>query len=700
MALDDKDKKYIKDTVEDSVKSGMEKQQKKTETAMKRETLSRTLEERKQREKYIEELKKVQDDGQATMAQKFELFREEMKQTIPEDFKDTWKDMTDTMGKGAGKVGSGVNKLVDRTVGNLMRSNPLTAMLWNNKDIAGDLIGGTLQMGWGAVKGIGGAAAGLLNNATNNIISKVKEAKENKEEDEDKREEKDQKPKDVPVITTQAEEDVAELEMPSMFSDGESNAEQIAKLSDEMEKKINEVHAVVTKEQKGQAKAMTSGFAGMQKTMDAIKVVTDAMKAKQVLIATGVLLGAVALIGLVAWFKSGAFQKMIKAALGQDDDGSGKQAGMDYLTTQSSANMTNDQVINNLINANNNQDVGIQGSDIHRFGVRHGDEFRKYAKSLGVSHNVLNKVSATAHGHTITQSRNTQTTVLTFPFKTKIIDVIPDYDNEQYIALCIERYELDKQFKKANGEARYIPTGAQVIYTKVLQQLFPMDTLIPENTPVAVLDAGYQIIGRIEDFMKDDASGTTFQNYGEKRNSQMGNYAANYKKTRSETVRASQKAQAIKKANQIQNDVATQGKGWISGFKEHISDFIGGNDIKESDFTGENNDDKNPPKTQNPEDATYGEAPDGGKGKKEGTKTSVPTQTSENEKKTQQQNTQLKQQTQSPRKASAEPTEKIAYGTNPNINITGGDINLPDTYSDTLTMIQLDKAIPNGYELS
>ena len=191
MALDDKDKKYIKDTVEDSVKSGMEKQQKKTETAMKRETLSRTLEERKQREKYIEELKKVQDDGQATMAQKFELFREEMKQTIPEDFKDTWKDMTDTMGKGAGKVGSGVNKLVDRTVGNLMRSNPLTAMLWNNKDIAGDLIGGTLQMGWGAVKGIGGAAAGLLNNATNNIISKVKEAKENKEEDEDKREEKD-----------------------------------------------------------------------------------------------------------------------------------------------------------------------------------------------------------------------------------------------------------------------------------------------------------------------------------------------------------------------------------------------------------------------------------------------------------------------------------------------------------------------------
>ena len=305
MGLDDKDKKFIKDTIETSVSKNVDSQMKKTNTELKRESLSRSIEERKQRDKYIEELKKLQDDGQATMAQKFELFREEMKQTIPDDFKNTWKDVSNTVGKGANKIGSGLDKAASR----LMNLNPVTAMLWNNKDILGDIIGGTAQLGWGAVKGIAGGAAGLLNNATNAVVSKFKKKKEDEEET------TEEKPKEkLPKLVgeQQPEQNDFELEIPMLGSEGESNAERMAKLSEEMEQKINEIHEVVLKEQKGQAKTLSEGLSGMQKTMDAIKQVTDMMKAKQILIATGVILGAAAIIGLAAWFKSGGFQRMIQ----------------------------------------------------------------------------------------------------------------------------------------------------------------------------------------------------------------------------------------------------------------------------------------------------------------------------------------------------------------------------------------------------
>lgn len=682
MALDDKDKKFIKDTIDNSVNKNVDSQMKKTTTEWKRESLSRSQEERIQRAKYIEELKKVQDDGQATMAQKFELFKEEMKQTIPDDFKNTWKDVSSTVGKGANKLGSGLDKAASR----LMNLNPITAMLWNNKDILGDLIGGTAQMGWGLMKGVGGAAAGIVNNATNNIISKIKGSKKQKEEQPE-----EQEPIKIPTkVIEQQESEQDELVVPDMFEE-ESNAERIAKFSEDMENKINEIHEIVLKEQKGQAKELSKGLSGMQKTMDAIKGVTDMLKAKQAVIATGVILGAAAIVGLVAWFKSGGLQNMLNnvgknilKGLASKEGQEARQKADEYVKGEMNKIKEDAEqfdTMNKNMNLANGSDFsktsymtkpgGPDATTLRTQDLQNSLQKEGFSKTRSIK-----ATQAVGFGLVAAKYKNigaSKPWVLKLPFETWIgggSDIIK-----------IDGDDIHVDFVLSRGKGK---NTKAVIFTNAVKNSVKSATFKP-NTQIAILDVNSRLIGDWEGFcgLKD---GQSYE----------------------EMLYNDRKKDIAKQANKIMDEayhtagldsIAREADKRLGVFKEYTEDNLmeGG---PTPTTTNEQTPAENPTETFTPTEEqpdNYGTAPDGGKGTPKGTPTGGAADIkSENEIKVQEQNEQLKQSTQ----PKPQSEQKGYTGTLPqlqsNVNIQP-EPNETDTWPDKVTMVQLDKMLPNGY---
>ena len=174
MALNDDDKKFIKDNIGKKV-DDLGKKVEKLESKSFRDTyknhgklgeFQRQAELKKERQALIEELQERNKKGEATLAEKIELMSQTIKTSIPQDFKDGVKAMSGTMKNGANQVGSGLSAINRK----IMMSNPLTAMLYQNRDILkalGDVGMGTLKMGWGVAKGIGYGASGVVNSAVN-----------------------------------------------------------------------------------------------------------------------------------------------------------------------------------------------------------------------------------------------------------------------------------------------------------------------------------------------------------------------------------------------------------------------------------------------------------------------------------------------------------------------------------------------------
>ena len=155
MAINDDDKKFIKNTINDAL-SNFEA---KTESKRKLFDLKRQEEDKKAREEYLKELKERDAKGEATIAQKFEMLKLSVDNAIPEDLKDAWSGSKQAIGKGANQLGKGLSTINKK----IMMSNPLTAMLYNNRDLFGagfNIAAGGLKMGWGALKGLGTGAAG------------------------------------------------------------------------------------------------------------------------------------------------------------------------------------------------------------------------------------------------------------------------------------------------------------------------------------------------------------------------------------------------------------------------------------------------------------------------------------------------------------------------------------------------------------
>lgn len=288
--LDDNSKKFIKETIEDAIDKKLDDREKKTQASKRLDDLKyekRSLEDRK---KLLAELQTRDKKGENTIAQKFEMMKLAVDNVIPQDIKDAYKSSTKTIGNGASQIGQGISHLTERA----MLSNPITAFLYNNRDIlgaVGDIGIGTAKMGWGALKGIGHGALGLANSAVN--LFKPKQEEEDTEEETEKLNIK-----------------------PPIFNGNDNNGgiTKIAKQKADWQVKIDKIHEVVTKLKDGNTKSsslLAKGLKGINDSMNAVKGFVDTIVAKQKLILGGVMLGAVAILGLAMWFQNGGLKNLI-----------------------------------------------------------------------------------------------------------------------------------------------------------------------------------------------------------------------------------------------------------------------------------------------------------------------------------------------------------------------------------------------------
>lgn len=279
--IDDESKKFIKNTVEDAIDKKFDDRDRKSAYKQRLDELKYEKRSAEDRKRLLEELKERDKKGETTIAQKFEMLKLSVDDAIPEELKDAAKTGTETMGKGFSQMGRGLGHLTQRA----MMSNPVTAFLYANRDILGaglDVGVGALKAGWGAIKGIGHGALGLANMASK-MFRKPNEEEEGEE----------------------SEDNVNPIR--GLFSSKDSTVtENIIGEKEDWKKKIDKIHEVVTKdsakEQKKSTSILSKGLAGLNKTMAVVSGFVDMIVQKQKIILGAVLLGAVAVIGLAAWF--------------------------------------------------------------------------------------------------------------------------------------------------------------------------------------------------------------------------------------------------------------------------------------------------------------------------------------------------------------------------------------------------------------
>ena len=173
MSLDDIDKKFIEASIQKSVKKSVDENmegiadtvtkglQEKTNAAKQLQNLKNQKQEKKDKEDLLNALLERDKKGEATLAQKFEMLKLTIDKSIPDDFKEGSAALGKSLKGGASQAGRGLAHLNER----LMMSNPITAMLYQNRDLLGagwDIAAGTLKMGLGAAQGIGRGAAVFL----------------------------------------------------------------------------------------------------------------------------------------------------------------------------------------------------------------------------------------------------------------------------------------------------------------------------------------------------------------------------------------------------------------------------------------------------------------------------------------------------------------------------------------------------------
>lgn len=302
--LNEDDKKYLKGNIEKKIddldkKLSSKKASEKSasnpnsEIGKKLNELYKKDAEKDDTKKYIEELQKKSDNGEATLAQKIEILSLNLKSALPDDFKEAVKETSANIKKGANQAMSGASHLTGR----LMGLTPLTAMLWQNRDIAKAMwdmgIGGAKAIG-SAIGGIGRGAAGLVNASVNMFKKKNK---------------------------PQTEEEVPEQEeTPKAVIDSEDDTEEFSEEEKSTAQKINELHDLFfkgkffqkqEKEEKQRQNILSKGLSGLGKTMKAVNSVIEIIAAKQKAILGGLMIGAVGILALVGWFKNGGFEKLL-----------------------------------------------------------------------------------------------------------------------------------------------------------------------------------------------------------------------------------------------------------------------------------------------------------------------------------------------------------------------------------------------------
>ena len=398
------------------------------------------------RDKLIAALEEKQTQGEATLAEKIELMNLNLQKSLPKDFVDGVRSMGDTMKKGASQMGAGMNVITQK----LMMSNPLTAMLYQNRALFGAVgnIGvGALRMGWGALQGIG-AGTGSMLRAAIGFGRKRKEANTSN----DGGAEEGRAVRGSVLSGDETSEGVVEAsegtENLSKFSVDTENGE--SGFGSSTAKKISELHDLFFKEktlkrqeeeEKKKQSILSKGLSGLGNTMKSVSEFTNIMMAKQKLILGAVILGGVAILGLAAWFKSGGMSKLLDGVM-KKIGGAEVEKGIDnaenYLneqraTVKERANELNEAsslLSGDTQNVFNIDESTLQGNpasrEIQRDNIRIDN-----LKNMGLGENTAARLTALqkkgamglASG-TATKTRFTNTVDLKLPYDTKVVSIL------------------------------------------------------------------------------------------------------------------------------------------------------------------------------------------------------------------------------------------------------------------------------------
>lgn len=554
MALNDDDKKYVKKTVDDSLDNKFKE--------MEKSAFKNATNPNEHKNKYVEKLKKEDQEkedlhelllelrerdkkGQNTIAQKVEMLNLTMKEAIPDDFRDAVKETGANIKKGASQSLRGLESLTGR----VMNTNPLTAFLWANRGIVGDVwnIGaGAVNAGLGAVKGVAKGAAGLVN-ASINMFKKKKSKKQEKEEESTTSE------------TILNEETSNELEKEEDYD--QSTA-----------KKIDELHALFfkgdlfgkkDKEEKEKQNILQKGLSGLGKGMKAVNAIIETIAAKQKMILSGLMLGAVGILALVGWFKSDNFKNFISTAvktaikdlpnkIKELLDG-GKDLvnkGLDYADSfdlnaggVQDANTQEDNMLKALSTQSFN---GVKAITDANKDLKQGSTTKMLsqqdfkADDLNKDFQDKNKLSDSAmrmlqfndkvrdgFKTNIKQFSSTGNIRLAFPVKIKVIDM--EFNKEAGAStgtILIQKAQVTSRSDVIHKDQGYlfgknvatdlnIGTLPKLMITNVINLLVALDYVVPAKTPFCTVTGDYQIIGDLAAFMQGE-------DYGEFTNKNMG----------------------------------------------------------------------------------------------------------------------------------------------------------------------------------
>ena len=291
MAINNDDKKFIKDTIDNALSN----YEKKSDDKLKKYEENRKKLSKQEREDYIAILQKKNEQGEATLAQKFEMLKLSVENAVPEDLKDAFSSGKKAVKGGLNQAGRGLEHITGR----IMETNPLTALLWQNRD----LIKAGLDIGVGGIRAVGGVAKGAALGAAGLFNQALNMRKKQQAEETDKTEDDVNVSRFSPVFGTSKENPVAE----------------ILEQKQDWQKQIDDIHKILIKQNKEQNvsnKTLSEGLGGLGKTMTTVKGFVDLIQSKQKLILAGVLVGVAALVGLAMWFQNGGMSKLFDNLFG------------------------------------------------------------------------------------------------------------------------------------------------------------------------------------------------------------------------------------------------------------------------------------------------------------------------------------------------------------------------------------------------
>lgn len=479
MALNDKDKEFIKKTVDDAISKSDKANERKMSDAIKSNNAKQETQAKKDRQETLEYLNKV---GVLTLAEKIELLKnnltkeikETVKEAVPEDLSKNLKETFKTSGS---NIGKGLKQGTD-SIKSLMRGDILGGM--------SSALSGSINAGIGLAQGATGIVGGAVSaaGAVGSIISaksKMAQAKKKK---------------------LKANEDGSFTELGAVKDEApkQTALENTTKIIESQQTKV-----VEQSEEKTTTGILKKGLGGLSKGLEAANVLLTGLAAKQKIILSSIGLGVVGILALVGWFENGGMENLINKIVKEKAPNRNKES-----KAQAEANL-NAQI--NLLKTNSQDMKDAQNFKVQGLYAKGGEQkawkehVQTKAKSIGLQTALTSSQAGIAYmTKTVGQAKKGKTADIRFPVNCSIFEIYQEgYGDDMTFAVKF----LRKYDKKADATTTKAPI---IIIDNIKTIHINKDKFsnIAAGTKIATAYYPYNVYGDYDGFIKKDSK-TTYE---------------------------------------------------------------------------------------------------------------------------------------------------------------------------------------------